>query len=91
MLMADKPERFISPERSISGPGTSEARSGTSIWLCESTPIELATIAATQGSKSSKETAKARFRKKTEPAPAMAKVLINFRRFQFESLFTIAV
>src|SRR5580692_9944920 len=43
MQMAERPDRFISPARSMSGPGISAAVRGTSMWLWVSIPTVLAT------------------------------------------------
>src|ERR1700750_847641 len=53
MQMADNPDRFISPARSIAGPGTSAAVSGTSMGLGVSMVMPAATLPATRGSSGS--------------------------------------
>src|ERR1700761_4400111 len=48
MQIAESPDRFISPARSMSGPGKSAVVSGTSMWLWLSMPRVVATIFATR-------------------------------------------
>ena len=50
MQMAESPDRFISPRRSICGPGISPSVSGTSMWLCVSTPMVDRTMPPTRPS-----------------------------------------
>jgi len=78
--MADRPDFFSSPARLIFGPGNSAGKSGTSTWLCVSTPIVPATILFIRRSRSSALQDHGECSIRTAPAPL--RVLINLRRDQ---------
>src|SRR5579875_1264343 len=84
--MAERPDCFISPARSISGPGISAALRGTSTWLWVSIPIVFATISATCGSDVS--AAQLQRGRRTVAAPAVVAIAVrNWRLDEFAREF----